>query len=142
MPKRSVLFLALIAALALGACGPDTALEPQTGDLPTQASAAGDPTAAADHVTITFGAISFMRQAYEPLIQAFNADHPGITVQFVALDEAYQNSGDYNTQTRQIVSTADTAEAPASEEQFNLGLLHDLKPLMNADPSFNPDDFR
>src|SRR6266496_1457288 len=36
---------------------------------------------------------------------------------------------------------ADTAEAPASEEQFNLGLLYDLKPLMNADPSFNSDDF-
>ncbi len=135
MCKRSVVFLALIAALVLGACSFDTPSEPPAGDQTPEAGAT------ADHVTITFGAISFMRQVYEPLIQAFNADHPGITVQFVSLDEAYQSSGDYSAQTRQIVSMADTAEAPASEEQFNLGLLYDLKPLMNADPSFNSDDF-
>ncbi len=135
MCKRSVVFLALIAALVLGACSFDTPSEPPAGDQTPEAGAT------ADHVTITFGAISFMRQVYKPLIQAFNADHPGITVQFVSLDEAYQSSGDYSAQTRQIVSMADTAEAPASEEQFNLGLLYDLKPLMNADPSFNSDDF-
>jgi ABC-type glycerol-3-phosphate transport system substrate-binding protein len=137
MCKRSVLFLFLIAALVLGACGPDTPSEPVAGESTLEAGA----TTTADHVTITFGAISFMRQVYEPLIQAFNAEHPGITVQFVSLDEAYQNSSDYSTQTRQIVSMADTAEAEASEELFKLGLLYDLKPLMNADPSFNADDF-
>src|SRR6266540_3373836 len=135
MCKRSVVFLALIAALVLGACSFDTPSEPPAGDQTPEAGAT------ADHVTITFGAISFMRQVYYPLIHAFNSDHPVITVQFVSLDEAYQSSGDYSAQTRQIVSMADTAEAPASEEPFNLGLLYDLKPLMNADPSFNSDDF-
>jgi ABC-type glycerol-3-phosphate transport system substrate-binding protein len=149
MRKRSVLFLALTAALVLSACGFGAAPEPPAGadsqPAPTDTSAAGSSgaptTGAASTVTITFGASSFMRHAYEPLIDAFNAQHPGITVQFVALDEVYRAGSDYNEQTRQIVSLADTAEAGANEEQFRLGLLNDLAPLIDADPSFNRDDF-
>jgi ABC-type glycerol-3-phosphate transport system substrate-binding protein len=148
MRKHSVVFLALIAALVLGACGFGAASEPPAGAgdqlAPTDAGAAGDGAPAAEsagNVTITFGAFSFMRHAYEPLISAFHAQHPGITVQFVSLDEVYQGDGDNNERTRQIVSRADTAQAEASEEQFNQGLLHDLTPLMDADPHFNRDDF-
>ncbi|MFL5803340.1 MAG: ABC transporter substrate-binding protein [Roseiflexaceae bacterium] len=149
MRKRSIVFLALIAALVLSACGFGAASEPPAGaeDLlaPTDTSAAGGSTpttGSAGNVTITFGAFSFMRHAYEPLIEAFNAQHAGITVQFASLDEVYQGNDDSNDRTRQIVSRADTAQVDAaSEEQFNQGLLHDLTPLMDADPNFNRDDF-
>jgi ABC-type glycerol-3-phosphate transport system substrate-binding protein len=133
--------LALTVVLATGGCAPDSAGLPPAASQPTEAGAGDDATPAAAPVTITFGAISIMRPAYEPLIQAFKAEHPGIDVQFVPLDEAYQDGGDYNAQTRQIVSSADTAEAPVSEEQFHLGLLYNLKPLMDADSSFDPADF-
>ena len=148
MRRRSVVFLALIGALVLSACGFGAASEPPAGadgtPAPTDTGAAGNsvPSAgAADNVTITFGAFSFMRHAYEPLIDTFNGQHPGITVQFVSLDEVYRGDGDNNERTRQIVSRADTAQAEASEEQFTQGLLHDLTPLMDADPTFNRDDF-
>jgi ABC-type glycerol-3-phosphate transport system substrate-binding protein len=149
MRKRSVLFLALIAALVLSACGFGAASEPPTGadgqpaltDAGATAGSAPTADSSAGNVTITFGAISFMRHTYEPLINTFNAQHPGITVQFVSLDGVYQQNRDYTEQTRQIVSSADTAEAGTSEEEFQLGLLRDLKPLMEADPSFNRDDF-
>ncbi len=147
MCKRSVLFLALIAGLVLSACGLGAASEPPTPaggqPAPTDSSAAGSaPTTGSDaNVTITFGANSFMRHVYEPLIEAFNAQHPGITVQWVSLDKVYRADVDQNERTRQIVSLADTAEVQASKQQFQLGLLYDLKPLIDADPSFNRDDF-
>src|SRR5262249_37780543 len=136
MRKHSVFFLALIAALVLGACSFGPASEPPTGAggllAPTDAGAAGSAptTESAGNVTITFGAIGFRPSVYEPLIASFNTQHPGITVRFVALDEVYQGGSDYSTQMRQIVSRADTAEAGANEQEFNLGLLHDLAPLM------------
>jgi ABC-type glycerol-3-phosphate transport system substrate-binding protein len=132
---RSLALLCLLA-LTLSACSFDAAPIP-AGETPTpitQATGTGS-------ITITFGAIGFMRHIYEPLIADFNAQHPGIVVQFVALDQIYQRGDDNNAITRQIVSRADTAEATASAEQFERGLLHDLAPLIDADSTFNRDDF-
>jgi ABC-type glycerol-3-phosphate transport system substrate-binding protein len=132
---RSLALLCLLA-LTLSACSFVAAPNP-AGETPTpitQATATGG-------ITITFGAIGFMRHVYEPLIAAFNAQHPGIVVQFVALDQMFQRGADNNEVTRQIVKRADTAEVPASAEQFQLGLLRDLTPLIDADANFNRDDF-
>jgi ABC-type glycerol-3-phosphate transport system substrate-binding protein len=140
MRKPCALFLGLIAALVLGACGFEAAPELPTPEVGLDTNSA--PTSESNaNVTITFGADSFMRHVYEPLIEAFNTQHPGITVQWVSLDQVYRSDGDENERTRQIVSLADTAAVQASKEQFQLGLLHDLKPLIDADPSFNRDDF-
>src|SRR5437773_4580966 len=122
MHRYAFLTFALIAAITLGACSFGAA-EPPTGATTEPAVATVQPnetTAEPDggHVTITFGAISFMHHTYEPLIAAFNQQHPGITVQFVALDGVYQRGADDNAITREIVSRADTAEAPASAQQF------------------------
>ncbi len=139
MCKRSVLLLALIAGLVLSACGFGAASEP-----PTDSSAVADsapPSGSDATVTITFGANSFMRHVYEPLIEAFNAQHPGITVQWIALDQVYRADVDQNERTRRIVSLADTAELEAGAGQLQPGLLYDLTPLIDADPSFNRDDF-
>jgi ABC-type glycerol-3-phosphate transport system substrate-binding protein len=142
MRKRSVLLPALIMALMLSACGfgpaPDPLAAPDGQPAPTDTIA---PTGSAANTTITFGALSFMRYAYEPLITAFNEQHPGITVQFVSLDEAYRGENDDTERARRIVSLADTAETGEKGQQFRLGLLHDLKPLMDADPDFNADDY-
>ena len=124
-------------ALLLGACGFEAPSAP-THDLTEQPAVTAAP---GESVTITFGAIGFMRHVYEPLIADFNAQHPGIVVQFVALDELYRYGDDHNELTRQIVSRADTAEAQASAEQFQLGLLRDLKPLIDADTDFDPADY-
>jgi ABC-type glycerol-3-phosphate transport system substrate-binding protein len=147
MCKRPILFLALLAVLVLSACGFGAAPEPPTpaGDqpAPTDGSVAGSaPAAELDaNVTITFGASSFMRHVYEPLIATFNAQHPGISVQWVSLDPAYRGDGDQNERNRLIVGLADTAEVDVSKQRFQPGLLYDLRPLIDADPSFKRDDF-
>ncbi|HJZ50322.1 MAG TPA: extracellular solute-binding protein [Roseiflexaceae bacterium] len=145
MHRYRFILLVLSAALALGGCDLGSSSERPAVDqqTPTAESLGGteQPAQAADHVTITFGAIGFMRHIYEPLIAAFNGQHPGIIVQFVALDELYRRGAEYDELMRQIVSRADTAEAPADEQQFKLGLLRDLAPLIEADANFDRDDF-
>src|SRR4051812_45439856 len=138
MHRYKLLALVLIAAITLGGCSFGAA-EPPAGATAEPVTAT--QAAATDSITITFGAIGFMRHVYEPLIAAFNAQHPGIVVQFVALDEVYQRGADNNDIARQIVPRADTAEAPADAEQFERGLLRDLAPLIDADMSFDRNDF-
>ena len=121
MCKHSLLLLALIAGLVLSACGFGAPSEP-----PIDSGAVADnppPSGSDATVTITFGANSFMRHVYEPLIESFNAQHPRITVQWVALDQVYRADVDQNERTRQIVSLADTAELEAGTGQLRPGLL-------------------
>src|SRR5437016_1263295 len=100
MHRYAFFALVLIVALTLGACSLG-APEPPAG-APAEPAAATSPPAEAtvepdtNNVTITFGAIGFMRHIYEPLITAFNAQHPGITVQLVALDAAYRDNLSYS----------------------------------------------
>ena len=132
---RSLTLLCLLA-LTFSACSFDAAPIPD-GATPTpitQATATGG-------ITITFGAIGFMRHVYEPLIAAFNAQHPGIVVQFISLEAAYRDNLSNSELVRKIVGMVDTSDGPAREEEFELGLLRDLKPLADADATFDPADF-
>jgi multiple sugar transport system substrate-binding protein len=141
MRTYSALLMIMIAAILLGACDLSAPAEPPAAGTIDGAPAEPTGESSASSITITFGAIGFMRHVYEPLIDAFNTQHPNITVQFVSLDGVYRSGADYDEQTRQIVSRADTAEAGVNEQEFSLGLLRDLKPLIDADPDFNRDDF-
>ncbi|HEY3228619.1 MAG TPA: extracellular solute-binding protein, partial [Roseiflexaceae bacterium] len=79
-------------------------------------------------------------------IERFNQDNPGIQVTFVSLDEiirpAANESYDLDKEALLIVSAADTAvfNYPRPDDITN-GYLLDLKPFMDADPSFDRDDF-
>src|SRR5258706_3952205 len=123
--------------------GPATAVRgsaiPATAD--TAAMPADATAGAGDVVTIGFGAAEYERPVYEPLIASFNQQNPGISVQFVALDE-FMGSDDPAQMLRRVAGAADTAAIlDLRPEDMRGGLLHDLKPLIDADPSFDPDDF-
>ncbi|HEY3232618.1 MAG TPA: extracellular solute-binding protein, partial [Roseiflexaceae bacterium] len=121
--------LSLLSGCAFGSGAPATDA-PQT---PQQASAGSV-------VNLTFGASDFDRRTYQPIIEAFNQGNPNIHVQFVAIDDLYKGD-DRNEQLRGIVTRVDTASAYVDPSQLKLGLVRDLKPLMDADASFAPDDF-
>jgi ABC-type glycerol-3-phosphate transport system substrate-binding protein len=109
----------------------------------TTGSSGGDGTP----VTIGFGIMEFQRQAYEPLVESFNQENPDIRVQIVPLDKVFHlgtgRSPRIEEMMQQIVSAADTATplVPVRPEDIQNGYLHDLKPLMDADPQFDPSDF-
>jgi ABC-type glycerol-3-phosphate transport system substrate-binding protein len=145
----------LLAVLALlSACGfggdPDVISADITAvsDATPDTAAAPDAPAATseDLVTIGFGAQEFERRVYEPLIETFNQQNPNIRVQFVSLDEltrpAAGEAFDPGTIVRKIVSAADTASVFfIRAEDMQNGVLHDLQPLIDADPDFDVADF-
>lgn len=101
-----------------------------------------------EQVTISFAVRDYERPVYQPLADRFMADHPGIKVVLVSLDEALldESGSDASTDSietlRRVVSAADTASASMlTPEAFGTPLLLDLKPLMDADASFQRDDF-
>jgi ABC-type glycerol-3-phosphate transport system substrate-binding protein len=101
---------------------------------------------AGEAVTISFAAYDSERSYFGPLIERFNQDNPGIKVTFASIDDIVQPVASapdfYKQQMRLIVSAADTAAARNPRpEDISYGYLLDLKPLMDADPSFDRDDF-
>ncbi len=88
--------------------------------------------------TISFAAPEAARPVYERLISLFNADNPDISVQFVPLDQLLE--AESGQQMRQIASAADTAVVFALSPA-DYGFFRDLRPLMEADPSFDRSDF-
>jgi len=102
-----------------------------------------------EQVTITFAATEDDRPVYEPLIQAFQAENPDIRVQFVNFDSLLKAivspggsvvSSDEDS-IQDIIKAADTARLSATDESIQKGWVRDMTPLMNADASFNKDDF-
>lgn len=96
-------------------------------------------------VTITFGASRYELDMYRPLIEQFNRDNPDVQVQFVdtqpVIDasmtrEVYDGAEEH----RQFARAADTFARWQTGSEAE-GILLDLKPLMDADPGFAPEDF-
>ena len=153
----------LIAVLLLDACalGAESAQPPTPGAParpvaseaqlnPTAAEpVAAAPTAGGERVTITFAAHNYQRQFYAPIIAAFEQENPGIHVQIANLDAVikpyFGPDGsqwiDDSQWSREILSAADTASLSPTPEEIAKGWLYDLTPLMEADATFDRDDF-
>jgi multiple sugar transport system substrate-binding protein len=147
--RRGAVLLATL--LALSACGGPAAPAPTApagaaaDATAIDAASSGQPNADAPAasggvVTIGFAAPEFERAGYEPLIAAFNEQNPDVRVEFVPL--AMQSSQSLDQLMRQIVSSADTAATFfLRPEDIKNGLVRDLAPLIDADPSFERDDY-
>jgi ABC-type glycerol-3-phosphate transport system substrate-binding protein len=88
-------------------------------------------------VVITFGGWEYDRSIYEPLIEEFNKQNPNITVQFVDIPITEEPINDYD---RLTASSGDTFIA-WTISYFHTDYLHDLQPLLEADTTFEADDF-
>jgi len=95
-------------------------------------------------VTISFACLESTRSIYEPLVKTFESLHPDIHVQLVSWEEAVGDNLPWSVgaATRLAVAT-DTAVmltgfSPSVTRQ---GLLRDLTPFLEADPSFEPREF-
>lgn len=137
--------LCLIVVLLGNACTPNrpTPVADSESEQIT-APAADIATGSEEQVTITFGTnhVSDI-EFYEPLIQQFEQQHPAIQIEWVALSSIFEQANSDTEVLREVATTADIALINASSiygkqaERY----LHDLTPLMDADPSFDTDDF-
>ncbi|MDZ4717102.1 MAG: extracellular solute-binding protein [Roseiflexaceae bacterium] len=144
---RRIYPLLLIAAILAACTGPAQPNATPTSDSLAPLPGVATPTGGSDQITISYAAWDYERAIYEPLTKKFSDQNPGITVVIVPLDDlvsqADPNQPDSPTAAlRRVVSGADTAPAfLVTPEALGSSLLLDLKPLMDADATFQRDDF-
>lgn len=106
---------------------------------PTAGAEAPSAASTAGRETIIFAGWEEDQAVYAPLIAKFEQENPEIHVQFVSF-ESITDENIFQAM-RQVVSAADVAELPANAEAIQRGWVHDLKPLMDADATFDQADF-
>jgi ABC-type glycerol-3-phosphate transport system substrate-binding protein len=149
-PKKSksagllIGMLSILLVLAVSSCSRDTTPQPEgsSSEATSAPENAGDTQGG--NVTVTFASYEYDRGLYEPLIEEFNQQNPSITVQFAPIPEPEPGEEMQMTNySRLLASTGDTSLMWGS---WSLGMdggryFRDLGALMDADPTFEPDDF-
>ena len=138
-----MLLLAMLLA-ALGGCGPAASPE-STGDAATDPPGDGGgglEVAAEEATTILRFAVSRMDQnRYDSLIDAFEADHPGVHISTVSVEETLGTGpGGFNWPDDAyllLASNADVIGAAATREAVQQGALLDLSEFLESDPGLN-----
>jgi len=140
--RTLVNFLCLNAVILSAACSQVTFGSTQPTLHPTNAD---QPKIKEEgNITITFAADEYQRNLYEPLIEEFNLQNPGIRVQFVPLPQPepgeLQGEADW---IRMLASSGDTTltygvwMVGSSRSAY----FRDLDPLIDTNPAFDSDDF-
>ncbi|MEJ2265295.1 MAG: extracellular solute-binding protein [Anaerolineales bacterium] len=137
---RLIGWLLILLVLAGSACSGNAT--PHPDGSPSEATSAPDEGGEAQGgpVTITFAASEYERGLYEPLIEEFNAQNPSVSVQFAPMPEPQPGDEpqEFNLP-RLLATTGDTSMMWGGMGGGNY--FRDLGPLMDADPTFEPDDF-
>lgn len=143
MNKR--LLWTLIVTLSLVACR-DKEQQPTTTGNPVNGNAGGEIALAPKDgiIAIQFAVEDYELAAYEPLIEAFEAENPDIQIKLVSMTEILSDLNSRDDTEMSGVLVAQAADVfsnrfipPFYQDQIAL----DLTPLMNADANFNPDNF-
>jgi ABC-type glycerol-3-phosphate transport system substrate-binding protein len=134
--------LVLSMILLSAACSPRTPHTPQPTPPPT---AAGQPLPEEDgEVVITFAADEYQRGLYEPFMEEFNQQNPGITVLFAPLPRPESGATlEITDWYRRLASAGDTTLTYGvnTPESGGSDYYRDLGPLIDMDVSFDSQDF-
>lgn len=140
--KRAIAILILIFPIAVGC------QEQFNSASPPQETAVGPPafvqstTTSTDSDALTQTVIKMaienaQRAFYQPLVTAFEEEHPEIDVKLLAIEDVASNSDDY---WKQVAESADLFTYSTSHQAGEAYLLN-LDPLIENDPFFEKDDF-
>lgn len=128
-----------------------TAVPLEVAATPSDAAAMQAAPSVGERVTITFAAPEEEYPIFEPLIAKFEVDNPGLHVQLVNIEQAattitLPGGGEMTLigpeSIRKALSLADTVTGMSpTPEAITKGWVHDLTPLIDADPTFDRSDF-
>lgn len=140
---RILLAFLLLLTIALPACN---FTEQAPGSIPPSTDSSSNQ----GKTVISFAAWDNERDVYTTLARRFMDEHPQTLVVIVSIDELLRmdtaiQPGDEAelAMLRRIVSGADTAPLDfyVTPAAYGTNLLRDLKPLIDADPTFEAEDF-
>jgi len=141
--KKNLLAITLIFALLAG-CGGQSTSSPQTdGQVPTAVPASGDTTA----TTILYFAVSgMMSEQYTDLIDAFEAENPGVHISIISIEDTLGVGGPFSSSWSadaytKLAAAADVIETVATREAVEQGALLDLSEFFASDSTLTPDAF-
>lgn len=155
---RKSLMLLCVLAILLAACGasseetavptpvPTAAIAEATAPPVEPAATPAEPAGEQERTAIRFAVLDWELSLYEDLIAAFEEENPDLHVQVVSVNEIldlgaiatieYPDDAD-----RRLVSAADVVQIPVSRQTVEDGLVRDLAPFIEAEPTFDPQDF-
>ncbi len=141
--KKNLCAIILIVALLAG-CGGQSTSSPQTsGDAPTAVPAGADSTA----TTILHFAVSgMMTEQYTDLIDAFEAENPGVHISIVSIEDTLGTGGPFSSSWSadaytKLAAAADVIETVATRTAVEQGALLDLSEFFATDSTLTPDAF-
>jgi len=121
---------------------PESHVRPNTISPPE----ATEPVAEMEQVTIRFAVLDRERAIYDDLIRAFEETNPELHVEVVSIEKAlgldprsslkWPDNAD-----PQLLSAAEVVEIAVSHQLIQQGLILDLTPFLESDPTFQADDF-
>ncbi|MBN1138688.1 MAG: extracellular solute-binding protein [Anaerolineae bacterium] len=139
--KKNLSAIILILAL-LAACGGQSTTSPQGAAAPTAAPAGGSAAA----TTMLRFAVSGMADQYTDLIDAFEAENPGVHVSIVSIEDTIGAGSPFSANwsadayTR-LAATADVIEAVANRTAVEQKAFLDLSQFFASDTTLTPDAF-
>jgi multiple sugar transport system substrate-binding protein len=146
---KSILISMLLLAALLAACGKKDKATPTVGPsadrTPSKETVATvtPPSVEVPSVTITFACSDWDLSEFENLADEFHRLNPDIKVQLVSIQETLgvETMGlDWpEDAAEKLAAAADTTRSDQYAQSW--GLLRDLQPFIEADRTFDPDDF-
>lgn len=129
-------FVILILATLLTACGKDK-------ESPAPTSAPATPVAGTERITIIFACHDYELGTYEELVEQFEAANPTIHVRLISIEEILESDVREwpEDAARRVMSAADAASWHIIPLETQQGLIRNLTPFIEADATFQADDF-
>ncbi|MCG8351828.1 MAG: extracellular solute-binding protein, partial [Chloroflexales bacterium] len=135
-PVLFFMFCVVLASCTMSGLPPPSSPPPQPveGDVRTR-----------DAAIISFGITNIERPLYEPLVLRFEERYPAIQVELVEIDHllrpVFGTTVDAGTARRVLSAVDTTVSAKVGGATMRVDDLLDLRPLGDADASFDPSDF-
>jgi multiple sugar transport system substrate-binding protein len=134
--------IVLLIAVLLTACNPAASLAPVTDTANTPSATNGNETATQ---VLQFAVSGFQSDRYNDLIDAFEAENPGVHISIVSIEQTLgtgRPGADWPADAYlRLAAAADVIAAPATRQAVQQGALLDLTHFFESDSNLKVDAF-